>query len=85
LNDIGVLLFAGVSRQHVPFSLGAKNTLVGAYPRNISICKAEGGKNHRTIESLRLEKTSKLIKSSCKPITTMPAKTCLKVPYLHFF
>jgi len=37
---------------------------------------------HRIIEALRLEKTSKIIKSSCHASTTMPAKpneTCHKV------
>ena len=37
---------------------------------------------HRIIESLRLEKTSK-IKSSCQPIATMPTKLCPSVLYLH--
>ena len=32
--------------------------------------------DHRITESLRLEKTSKITKSSCHPITTMPAKPC---------
>jgi len=37
------------------------------------------------IESLRLEKTSKSIKSNCQSNTTMPAKLCTEVPYLHVF
>jgi len=37
----------------------------------------------RVIESLRLEKTSEVIKSNCQPITTMPAKPYPKVPPLH--
>jgi len=36
--------------------------------------------DHRIIESLRLEKTSKITKSNHQPNTTMPAKPCLKVP-----
>ena len=41
--------------------------------------------NHRTIESLRLEKTSKIIRSNRHPNTTMPAKLCPEVPHLHVF
>jgi len=41
--------------------------------------------NHRSIESLRLEKTSKIIKSNRQANTTMPAKPCPQVPYLQFF
>jgi len=41
--------------------------------------------NHRIIESLKLEKTSKIIKSNYQPNTTMPAKLCPEVPYLHVF
>jgi len=37
------------------------------------------------IESLRLEKNSKIIRSNRQPITTMTAKPCPKVPYLHVF
>ena len=37
------------------------------------------------IESLRLEKTSKIIKSNCQPSTTMPAKPYPEVPHLHVF
>jgi len=37
------------------------------------------------IASLRLEKTSKIIKSNHQPNTTMPAKPCPEVPYLHIF
>jgi len=40
---------------------------------------------HRIIESLRLEKTSKIIKSNCQPNTTMPAKPCPEVPHLQGF
>jgi len=29
--------------------------------------------------------TSKIIKSNCQPITTMSAKPCPEVPYLHLF
>jgi len=36
--------------------------------------------NHRIIESLRLEKTTK-IKSNHQPITTMPTKLCPSVPH----
>jgi len=38
----------------------------------------------RIIESLRLEKTSK-IKSNCQPIITTPAKPCPEVSHLHVF
>jgi len=31
-------------------------------------------------ESLRLEKTSKIIKSNHQPITTLPSKPCPEVP-----
>jgi len=44
--------------------------------------------SHRIIESLRLEKTSKtskIAKSKCQPITTIPAKPCPEVPHLHVF
>jgi len=34
------------------------------------------GENHRIIESLSLEKASKITKSNREPSTTMPAKTC---------
>jgi len=40
---------------------------------------------NRVIESLRLEKISKIIKSNCQPNTTMPTKPCPKVPHLHIF
>jgi len=36
-------------------------------------------------ESLRLEKTSKTIKSNHQPITPTPAKPCPQVPHLHGF
>ena len=39
---------------------------------------------HRIIESLRLEKTSKIIKSSCQPNTTMPTKPCPEC-HIHTF
>jgi len=39
---------------------------------------------NRITESLRLEKTSKIIKSNCQPNTTMPTKSWPKMPYLHF-
>jgi len=32
-----------------------------------------------------LEKTSKITKSNRQPNTTMPAKSCPEVPYLHVF
>jgi len=38
-------------------------------------------KNHRITESLRLEKTSQIIKSNRHPNTTMPAKPCPEVPH----
>jgi len=37
------------------------------------------------IESLRLEKMSKIIKSNRQPNTTMPAKPCPEEPHLHVF
>jgi len=37
------------------------------------------------MESLRLEETSKIIESNRQPNTTMPAKPCPEVPYLHVF
>jgi len=40
---------------------------------------------HRTVEPLRLEKTSKIIQSRRWPNTTMPAKPCPEVPHLHIF
>jgi len=39
----------------------------------------------RIIESLRLGKTFKIIKSNHQPITTMPTKPYLEVPYLQVF
>jgi len=41
--------------------------------------------SHRIIESLRLEKTSKIIKSNCQPNTTTSAKPCPEVPHVHIF
>ena len=41
--------------------------------------------NHRIIESLTLEKTSKIIKSNHQPITTTPTKPSPEVPHLHVF
>jgi len=38
---------------------------------------------NRIIESLRLEKTSKIVKSNHQPITPMPAKPRREVPCLH--
>jgi len=38
---------------------------------------------HKTIESLRLEKTCKIIKSNHYPNTTMPAEPSPEVPHLH--
>jgi len=37
------------------------------------------------IESLRLEKSSKIMKSKGQPNTTMTAKPCPEVPHLHVF
>ena len=37
------------------------------------------------VESLWLEKTSKIIKSNRQPNTTTPAKPCPEVPHLHMF
>jgi len=41
--------------------------------------------DHRIIESLRLEKTCKIIRSNRQPITTTPAKPCPEVQHLHVF
>ena len=41
--------------------------------------------NHRIVKSLRLDKTSKSIKSNRHPNTTVPAKPCPEVPYLGVF
>jgi len=41
--------------------------------------------SYRIIESLRLEKTSKVIKSNRHPNPTMPAKPYPEVPCLHVF
>jgi len=41
--------------------------------------------NHRIIESLRLEKTSKIIKSNHPPNTTVPTKPYPEVQHLHIF
>jgi len=40
---------------------------------------------YRIIEPLRLEKTSKIIRSNHHPNTTMLAKPCPEVPYLDVF
>lgn len=37
----------------------------------------------RIIESLRLEKTSKIIQSSHQPVTTLLTKVCHSVPHVH--
>jgi len=36
--------------------------------------------DHRIIESVRLEKTSKIMKSNRQPNTTMSAKPCPEIP-----
>jgi len=41
--------------------------------------------NHRIVESLRLEKTSKIVSPSRHPNPTMPAKPCPEVPHPHGF
>ena len=41
--------------------------------------------NDRITESIRLEKTSKIIKSNHQPNTTMPAKPCPEVSHPHVF
>jgi len=41
--------------------------------------------NRRIIESLRLEKTSKIIKPNRQPNTTLPTKPYHAVPHLHVF
>jgi len=38
---------------------------------------------YRIVESLRLEKISKIIKPNRQSITTMSAKPCPEVPYQH--
>ena len=40
---------------------------------------------HRIIESLRLEKTSKISKSKHQPNTNVRTKPCPAVPHLHVF
>ena len=40
---------------------------------------------HRIIESLRLEKTSKITSSNHQPTTTTPAKPCPDLPCPHIF
>jgi len=42
-------------------------------------------KKGNVIESLRLEETSKIMKSNHQPNTTMTTKPCPKVPRLHVF
>ena len=37
------------------------------------------------VESLRLEKTSKIIKSNCQSNVTVPAEPCPEEPYPHGF
>jgi len=44
-----------------------------------------GNPENRVIESLRLEKTSKIIKSNRQHNTTVPAKPWPEVPRLHIF
>ena len=41
--------------------------------------------NHRIIESLRLEKASKVNMSNHHPNTTMPTKPCPEVPHRNVF
>ena len=41
--------------------------------------------NTQIMESLRLEKTSKIIKSNHQPNTTMPDKPCPELPHPHGF
>ena len=40
---------------------------------------------YRIIESLRLEKTSQIIKSNRQPNTATPATPCPEVPYVYIF
>jgi len=47
--------------------------------------KAEVLKNHKIIESFRLEKTSNIIKSNRQPKTTMPAQPCPECNLYMFF
>ena len=41
--------------------------------------------NRGITESLKLEKTSEIIRSNHQPNTTVPAKPCPEVPHLHVF
>ena len=45
----------------------------------------DGSLQNRITEPLRLEKTSKIIKSNRQPNTTTPTKQCPEVPHLHVF
>jgi len=51
----------------------------------VTTSAAVNWRSYRIVESLRLEKASKIIKSNCQPITTVPAKPCPEVPHLHVF
>jgi len=54
------------------------------FPATVPACAPEGC-IHRITESLRLEKTSKIIRSNRHPNTPMPGKPCPEVPHLHGF
>ena len=45
----------------------------------------EEAQKNRIIETLKLEKATKIIQSNHQPILTMPTKPCVSVPHLPFF
>jgi len=55
-----------------------KESLLMSYGEGKRNWREMRNENHRRIESLRLEKTSKIIKSNHQPITTMPTKMSLQ-------
>jgi len=59
--------------------------LKGVYQVGLQKLVQKVAQAHRIIESLRLEKTSKIIKSNCHPNTPTPAKPCPEVPHAHGF
>jgi len=48
---------------------------------NLYLCSED----RRIIESLRLEKTSEIIKSNCQPISTLSTRPHPEVPHPHVF
>ena len=85
------------SRQHSlrwrfqPCPRGCGHTLVGGCQHgvhsraNLVLLLSKSSRNHRIIESFRLEKTFKIIESNHQTNTTMPTKPCPKVPRLPGF